>query len=261
MADNLYRYNGQQLDVGGGGGGSSSYDILNGKKWAVCGDSFTEGPGTGKITSGRYANKNHVYPYLIGNRCNMTILEDFFQSGKTLAYPSDGTFTNSLTCPTHKSYYQNIPADVDYITIYLGINDLHHAGEGSDGEDTSGVIELGTLYDNTTDTYYGAWNVVLTWLKQNRPFAHIGIIVTNGANENFRNAQIAIANRYGVPYIDLNGDARTPIMIRSSNTNVPAAVKNAILLAQAVDYPSNTHPNDAAHLYESYFIEQFLRTL
>ena len=38
----------------------------------------------------------------------------------------DGTFHNSLTDPEADCYYRNIPEDVDYITIYLGINDSHH---------------------------------------------------------------------------------------------------------------------------------------
>ena len=183
--------------------------------------------------------------------------------GRTLAYPSDGTFHNSLTASAQTYYYQNIPADADYITVYLGINDgNHYAGWSPDGESTQGFIDLGTIDDNTTASYYGAWNVVLSWLIQNRPFAHIGILVSNGClNNDWREAQINIAKKYGVPYIDLNGDRFTPVMIRSQNPDISSTVKDYVKAKQAVNPSTNTHPNDNAHIYESYFIEDFLRTI
>lgn len=242
---------------------SQAGNVLYGKKWAVCGDSFTDGADTGTIADGKYKGRRIVYPYIIGNRNDMEIVK-FFNGGETLAFPATpGTFTNSLTNPSGSRYYQNIPADVDYITIYLGINDANHAsGSSIDGEETTGEIPLGEITDNTTATYYGAWNVVLTWLITNRPNAHIGIIVTNGnaSNDNYRLAQIAIAGKYGIPYIDLNGDARTPAMIRTSNPNIASAVKTALITKWRVS-SDNTHPNDAAHLFESTFIENFLRSI
>jgi lysophospholipase L1-like esterase len=242
--------------------GISDGNILYQKKWAVCGDSFTAGATNNVIADGKYAGQKIVYPYLIGNRNNMDIV-NFFEHGRTLAYPSDGTFANSLTNPSANWYYQNIPADADYITIYLGINDgNHYAGSSQDEEDTTGYIGLGAIDDNTTATYYGAWNVVLSWLMANRPFAHIGIIISNGClNADWMNAQIAIANKYGLPYLNLNGDERCPAMIRSQNPNIPASVKAIIKNKQAVDPDSNTHPNDDAHIFESTFIENFLRSI
>lgn len=244
---------------------------LYGKKWVVLGDSFTNG-GTenGTISeNGKYKGSRCVYPYIIANRTGMDIVK-FFEGGRTLAFPaSPGAFVNSVTCPTQSFYYQNIPADADYITIYLGINDEGHAtGSGQDGEDYTGVIPLGTITDSTTATYYGAWNVVLTWLRENRPFAHIGIIVSNGLSDSaYVTAQIEIAKKYGYPYINLNGDESCPAMIRSTNTDIPSSIRTIINQKQAVDYDGsqtgtvNRHPNRNAHIYESTFIENFLNTL
>ena len=98
---------------------------LYGKKWACCGDSFTAGVTGTLITEGRFKGQNIAYPYLIAERNNMELFS-FFQGGRTIAFPADGAFHNSLTDPEADCYYRNIPEDVDYITIYLGINDSHH---------------------------------------------------------------------------------------------------------------------------------------
>lgn len=258
----LSEYNKEQVQEYVGEG-----NILYGKKWAVCGDSFTNSGGTGTVmpVGTKYAGQPYTYPWIIGSRQNMDIVK-FFDGGRTLAFPAQpGTFANSLTNPSADWYYQNIPADADYITIYLGINDEHHAPSGSqgDGEDTTGEIPLGTISDATTETYLGAWNVVLSWLITNRPNAHIGMIVTNGiaGNDLYRQGQIAIAEKYGIPYIDMNGDARTPAMLRTSNPNIAAAVKAALIQKWAVNPGTNEHPNDAAQLFESTFIENFLRSI
>lgn len=240
-------------------------DKLFEKKWCVMGDSFSYGGYSPMNTfdNGKYIGCRKTYPYFIGNRTHINI-EDFTLGGRTLAYPSDGSFSNSLTNPNAECYYQNIPIDTDYITIYIGINDSHHASgsSGTDGEDITGVIPIGTVDDTTTATFGGAWNVMLSWLMENRPNTHIGIIVSNGVdNIAYRDITIAIAKKYGIPYIDLNGDERTPAMIRSVNPNVSSRVKDILKQKWAVNPNSNTHPNDNAHEYESWIIEDFLRSL
>jgi hypothetical protein len=151
----------------------------------------------------------------------------FFEGGRTLGWHADNTFGNSLCNPEAEYYYRSIPADADYITIYLGINDSHHEhGKAKDGEDPTGPIPIGTMDDRTTATYCGAWNEVLSWLLVNRPFAHIGILVSNGCDrEEYRDVQIRMALKYGIPYINLNGDRFTLVMIRSRNPEIAEEVK------------------------------------
>lgn len=239
-------------------------NVLYGKKWIHFGDSFSAYTNK-QFTSGIFSGKDMSYPRLIADRNRMTISESFFMSGRTLAYPEDGTFTNSATCPTNSGYYQNIPEDADYITIMLGINDLNHqsgSGTSEDGEDQTGVITLGTIDDTGTATYYGAWNTVLAWIRENRPFAHVGIIVTNGTqSQEFTEAQIAEAKKWGFSYLNLNGDERTPAFIRCYNPNMPSSLKESLKTIQGVDAPSNTHPNWQTHELESTIIEAWLRTL
>ena len=80
------------------------------------------------------------------------------------------------------------------------------------------------------------------------------------SNDDLRKAEIAIANKWGRPFIDRNGDERTPMMHRSTNPNHSQDAKNARLSAFRIS-ASNTHPNAKAYEYESTFIENFLRTL
>lgn len=242
-----------------------SNDKLFGKKWCVMGDSFSYGGYSpmNMFEEGKYIGCRKVYPYYIGNRTHIDIV-DFTLGGRTLAYPSDGSFSNSITNPNADCYYQKVPVDTDYLTIYLGINDSHHASgsSGTDGEDTTGVIPIGTIDDATTSTFGGAWNVVLSWLMENRPNTHIGIIVSNGVdNVDYRTLTIEVAKKYGIPYIDMNGDERTPAMVRSVNPDISSSVKEILKKKWSVNPDSNTHPNDKAHEYESWFIESFLRSL
>ena len=243
---------------------------LYGKKWVHFGDSFSEYTNK-NFETGDFIGKSMSFPFLISERTGIELDERFFRSGRTMAYPADGTFQNSATCPNNDGYYENIPEDVDYITIMLGINDLNHktgSGTTPDGEDATGVITIGTIEDTGTDTYYGAYNTVLSWIRENRPFAHVGIFITNGTqNEEFTNAQIKLAEKWGYPYKNLNGDQNTPAMIRCYNQNLSSELKELIMKKQAVDYDGsitgekNTHPNYKTHEYESYFIESWLETI
>ncbi len=177
-------------------------------------------------------------------------IQKLFQSGRTLALASDGTNTNSVILS-----YQDVAADADYLTIYIGINDSHkRAAE-------TGNIPLGTITDTATSTFYGAWNTILSWFIANRPNLHIGIIVSNGCEtDDYRTATIAIAQKYGIPYIDMNGDSRTPCMIRSTNAAIDSGVRNQRTANWKVSN-DNTHPNAACHAFEATFIEDFLRSL
>lgn len=240
-------------------------NILYGKKWAVIGDSFSHGDFTGleggfTIESGIYKGKNKVYGYLIGNRNNM-VIQHMALGGRTIATPADGSFTNAFTNIDNtrpNSNYKQIDEDVDYITIYLGINDSHHAEYSTN---TTGIIPIGTIDDNTNTTFYGAWNVLLRWIKTNRPYAKVGILVSNGCGKDiYRLAEIEIARKWGIPYIDLNGDERTPLMIRSTNPSISDEAKKVCDSWQRVS-EKNLHPNVKAHEYESSFIETFLRNL
>lgn len=223
-----------------------SVGILTGKTWYACGDSFTAGDFTGDtdghvFTNNPYFGKNMVYPYYIGRRTG-AFVKNIAANGMTLATVSGRT--NDFI-----SVYQNIGADADYITFKFGINDGHQS------------VPVGTIDSNDTSTFYGAWNTVLTWFVANRPKAKLGIIVSNGLDDNsYAEATIAIAKKYGIPYLNEWNGENVPVMLRTGRTDVSAAVKTARDELFRVS-ASNTHPNVFEHDWESRFIESWLKTL
>ena len=232
-------------------------NVLYGKKWCVVGDSFSSefenNPSRDwKFIGGKFDGKSKTYSNLIADRNNM-IIQDMAVSGKTLATPADGSSLNTFSL----NNYQNIDSDVDYITIMLGINDGHKESA------TEGTIPFGDANDTDNTTFCGAWNVVLPYLMEFYPNARIGIIVSNGLDDiKYRNATIAAAKKYGIPYIDLNGDERTQAMHRAQNTDLSSEAKTILMNKYSINISeNNTHPNKLAHEIESTIIENFLRSL
>lgn len=241
------------------------FNILRGKKWAVCGDSFTNGDFTGApdgaplFADGPFAGKPRTYGNLIAARNGMRV-QHLAANGMTMATPSDAVFLNTFS----GGLYRTVDADADYITLCFGINDSHHRPRSAEDAHLAktGTIRLGDVDSTGTDTYCGAWNTVLEYYITHHPFAHIGILVSNGCEtDDYRKATIALARRWGIPCLDLNGDERTPVMGRSTNVEILQSVRDFRTRMFAVDPPRNTHPNAKAHEYESVFIESWLRTL
>lgn len=221
---------------------------LYGKKWLCIGDSFTAGDFTGtdvpRIESGLYAGNIAVYPYLIGNITGITVSNASIQGmriGGANGYAA--------------TWLQQITDAYDYITIALGINDL------PDHQNTP----LGTLDDNTYDTFYGAWNVLMERIYNVNPTAHIGIIITNGISYDYIdyvNAMIEIAEYWCVPYINMSNGIQVPTLNRSAkNPSLHSAIAlNARNNAFQVS-DTNGHPNAKAHQYESIFLSNWLQTI
>lgn len=249
-------------------------NALYGKKWCVVGDSFSEWTNV-QFSDGPYKNKYKTYKFLIALRNNM-VITDMTLSGRTMAYPNDHTFDNAFANP---ALYQTIPADADYITIMLGINDVAHlSGFSPDDEPTTGAITIGEIDSVDTGTFYGAWNVVLQWIFEHNPLAHVGIIITNGLGGNGASGNYSeygaeiydalknIVKRWNIPYIDLNGgDGKTPMMHRGI---YPEGTPSALIAAKWNAFATtptgnelNGHTNAVGHEYESTFIENFLRSL
>ena len=222
---------------------SNVTDVLSGKKYVSCGDSFTQGDFTGGTEQDVYDNElkcYKTYPYWIAKRNNMTLVNEAL-CGSCLTHIEGKT--NALS----DTRYTLIPDDADYITIRIGLND------------SSAKVPIGTIDDTENTTFYGAWNVVLDYLTLNRPNAKIGIIVESAyLPTEYRNACINVAQKWGIPYLDLYNDDKVPCIMGHSG------VSNTISNRRYAQYrvsESNSHPNMLAHKTMSTFIENFLRSL
>ena len=224
------------------------FNILENKKWCACGDSFTHGDFTGLneeekyLKDGKYQGEYCVYPYIIGNRNHMDIVMNAY-NGATMA-ECDREYDQTFI----RGHYKDIPLDTDYITLCFGINDWHQN------------VPIGIEDSKDITTFNGAWNVCMDYLLENYPYAHIGIIVTNGSTKPYTDATIEVAIRYGIPYLDMVNDCKVPLMHRVDREGVLDKVKD-IRMKNFTVSESNRHPNPQAHLYESSFIENFLRSI
>ena len=232
--------------------------ILTGKRWAVCGDSFSHGdftgypvPADGKIKNGLYKGSNAVYSYFIGNRTGMSV-DMIASNGQTLASVNqyNNCFVDKLV---NAGNYGLISSDTDYITLWFGINDKLQS------------VPVGDADSDDVTTFCGAWNTVLTYLRNYHPFAHVGIVVSNSSTDDalpYADATKAMAKKYGYPFLDLMYDDTLPLLLfEGGRTSVSSTIRSLVHSQMAVNPPSNMHPNEKAHELESYFIEDWLKRI
>lgn len=165
--------------------------------------------------------------------------------------------------------YEQIPTDVDYITIWYGINDKGHG------------ISIGTVNDEPTSissekdtTTCGGFNFFFKWLLTNRPYAHIGVVITDFCEALRREAIMACCQKWGVAYLDLY-DPTVPMIRTRGETkythdtsiapdgyvSVCEEAKTLRSTAFSATPPSNIHPSQKCHEWQSYIIENFMRGL
>ncbi len=238
-------------------------NVLWGKKWFATGDSFTEGDFNHSakedyiLREGKYAGKKAVYPYIIGARNNMEVINDgscgtILPLSKRYLAGEEG-FTINDRRPFTFERYKKIPADVDYITLWFGIND-------------SGATNLGTIDDTENTTFYGGWNFILPYLIKNFPNAKIGVIVTNSGKTEYRQATRECCLKWGVPFLDLMGDVSIVPSTggREDGLGLCSEAKDLWydrFKVKCVEGQSNGHPCPEWHLFQSSYIENFLRSL
>ena len=235
----------------------SNSNILYRKVYVAIGDSFTSPIGSETIESGIYEGQSKVYPYIIGNRNTMSVINQ----------GESGSVLNSYLA---YAKYNNIPANVDYITIWYGINDSGHGiSVGTVDDEPESITAEG---DTST---CGGFNWFFKWLLTNRPLAHIGVIVTDFCGATRREAIIACCQKWGIPYLDLY-DSTVP-MIRTrgatqyihSTSIAPLGYVEVCAEAKALrntvfstnPSSSNLHPNNTCHEWQSTIIENFMRGL
>lgn len=231
-------------------------NILFGKKYVACGDSFTEGDfssyvddnGNTGTDSDAYDNDKlmwKTYPWHIADRNNMTLVNEA-KSG------SDFTNIDGASNAFSVDRYKSIPLDTDYITLMFGLNETSIADD---------VSLLGTKDDTTNATLWGAYNIVFEYFLTNIPFAKIGVIISDAwMTESYSNALKEICKYWGIPYLDLKNDHNVPMGIYGRTDAVSEKAK-ALRNAAFMVADDDSHPNYKAHIYRSTIIESFLRSL
>ena len=238
---------------------ANSYNELYGKKWCCCGDSFSVAGYNSSdgipqdvyvYQDGPYKGKQKVYGTMIALRNSMNFV-NIANGGMTMCN-IDGTRTNSFT---YNDYYKKIPLDSDYVTIKFGINDGNFNSP------------IGTIDDEVVTTFYGAWNVVLKWIRNNLPFTKVGIIVSSGlgktqSSDNLAEATRNVAQKWGIPILDEINDKTIPLLHRTNRPGISSDVYDLLIEKFSVNTATgNTHPNVKAHEFESTFVEAFIRKL
>lgn len=217
--------------------GKFNKSSLNGKTWAVVGDSLTE------INQ---ATTKHYYDYISE------------ETGiKVLNYGVGGT-GYMKGYDSNKAFYQrvlNISTNVDIITIFGSGNDLG-----------LGIDKLGDIYDTDTTTICGCMNKTLDNLFQRFPTIPIGVIaptpwqynpatVPNNKMEQYVEKLEAICKRRGVKYLDLYHNS---LLRPEDETNKQLCFYNDAALDGNGD---GVHPNELGHkiIYPSF--REFIKTL
>ena len=237
-------------------------NVLWGKTLVACGDSFTEGDFyTWKDEEGRGERNSPVifdfergvyktYPWWIAERNNMK-LQNLAKCGGTIALTkkyleSPDTVDKDDRKPFSNKLYLEIKGDPDYILIMYGLNDMYQC-------------ELGTIDDDTNETFYGAFNVVYRYLIKTYPRARIGAIVSNAyLAPEFRQAVRETAVKWGIPYLDLFEDTGISTTLNKQGICDEA---REIRNAQYFVNETNTHPGLIAHERISTAVEAFLRRI
>lgn len=234
-------------------------NILYGKKWAACGDSFTAGDFTNYVDKDGNSGRNSdafdeesghykTYPWWIGNRNDMEI-QWLAMGGNDFTNIEGATRPFSDPATTYYNYTQ-IANDCDYITLMFGLNENGLTTE-----------QIGTKTDSDNTTLWGAYNVVLEAILTANPTVKIGIIISDdGLAAAYHDALIEIAKYWGIPYLDLRNGTQIPMMIGGrldEVSQVAKTLRNNAFKCSAED----VHPNVVAHEYRSTVIENFLRSL
>lgn len=223
---------------------SYASNVLYGKKYVACGDSFTAGAG---LTGDDYDHDLGTvksYPWWIAKRNGMTLVNEAISG-------SDFTNIEGANNPFSVERYLAVPNDVDYITLMFGLNEYNLTAE-----------QIGSRQDTGNTTLWGAYNTVFERFLTDMPYAKIGVIIPDAwMTETYADAIKDICRYWGVPWLDLKGDPSVPMGIGGRNgiDVSPRAVElrnKAFRLSDA-----DAHPNAKAHEYRSTIIEHFLRTL
>ncbi len=216
---------------------------LKGKIINFLGDSITEGAGS-SCHEKRFTNLIATNTGAICNNYGIggTRIAEQLTPSKELIW--DKTFGSRVA---------EMEKDADYVIVFGGTNDFGH-----------GDAPLGTMYDRTTKTFYGALHLLYISLIEKYPTAKIGVITPlhrcnedNMRGDGDKLQDVAtlktyveiireVAEYYSLPVLDLfKGSGLQP----------------KIPVIQEMYMPDGLHPNDNGYEILADKITKFIETL
>lgn len=221
---------------------------LKGLKINFLGDSITQGDVGPK-------GREFAYHSILKVDCGLSEVRNYGINGTTLAnrqgVPKNEEeqflFTHSFC-----QRYDEMDNDADCVVVFGGTND-HSAGEAP----------LGTFFDRTPDTFYGACHylfrgltlkylgkpiVVMTPLHRDKELDKKGFHRTfdTGTLKDYVNIIREVAEYYGIPVLDLFAIC---------------AIQPEIPEHKAMYMPDGIHPNNAGHALIARKLKTFLKAL
>ena len=237
-------------------------NILYGKKLVACGDSFTQGDFSGYVDENGLSGKDSpviydqnrkmykTYPWWIAERNDMELINEA-RCGSIMAlsreYLADRENKDiNLKQPFSVERYKKVPLDADYVLLQFGLNDMF-------------CCNLGSIDDQTNETFYGAFNIVLEYFLTYMPYAKIGTVVSNAyLDPDYRQAIINVSKKWGIPYLDLMADETiSATLTKTGMCDKAVELRNKAFFVTE----KNSHPNLKAHELMSTIYEDFLRRI
>ena len=217
---------------------------IRGKKIAFLGDSITEGHGV--------SAPEHYF-------CNL--LKETYQLEKALNYGIGGTRIAKQLQASGNPVWDNdfvtrvddMDPDVDIVVVFGGTNDFGH-----------GDAPLGTKYDRTNYTFYGACHLLMEKLIAKYPEATIVFMTPlHRCNEdNFRGdggkaQDVAPLSTY----VEIIKEVMTYESIPVLDLFAVSGIQPKVEVLREKYCPDGLHPNDAGHVLIANRLAGFLQTL
>ena len=216
---------------------------LKNKKINFLGDSITEGAGS----SCREKRFTNLIAINTGAICN-----NYGIGGTRIAEQLTPSI-DSVWDKTFESRVAEMDPDADYIIVFGGTNDFGH-----------GDAPLGTMYDRTTKTFYGALHSLYISLIEKYPTAKIGIITPlhrcnedNMRGDGNKAQDVATLKTYVEIIREVAEYYSLPVLDLFKNSGLQPKIP----VIKETYMPDGLHPNDNGYEILADKITKFIETL
>ena len=212
---------------------------LDGLKVNFLGDSITEGHGT--------SDEKHRYDTVLKDLGELAVTRNYGIGGTRIAYHSGAS-----VWPVWDLYFcgraTKMDPDADLVIVFGGTNDYGH-----------GNAPLGTSEDTTPDTFCGAVNWLMKFLREAYPTAKL--VFMTPMRRLGDEAPSPLTGHALVDYVDaiIDAGARHSIAVLDLYRELPIDPNIPDMMQRYV--PDGLHPNDEGHKLIAILLYEFLAKL